>query len=109
MDHPPQVDTQQPFPVLHRVFPHQPASTDPSVIEYKVRCAKLGCHGLGQFFHLFGIGHIDPLGHDAHAHGLHLVMGGFEGVFLHIRQHQVHAKGSANAGAFQAKAGRATG
>ena len=104
VDDTPDIHTQQPFPILDRVFPDQAASAHPCVVEHKVGCAKALKHSRCKFLHLVSVGHIHPLGHDLCTHGFDFIVCRFEGVFLHIDQHHIHAQRGPNASAFQAKA-----
>ena len=104
VDHTPDIDTQHPFPVAHRVFPDQSTGSHARVVEDEVGGTETLLDRRGQGFHLPGIGHIHLARQHRHASGLHLGLSPVQRILLNVHQHQIHAQPCTDARAFEAKA-----
>ena len=64
VDHAPQVDADDPVPVVQAVLREQPAAAHARVVHHLVHGAVGGDHGVGQREHGVAVGHVEPV----HAH-----------------------------------------
>ena len=111
MNHAPQVHSQHPFPVTHRLLPQQTACAPHTrIVKDEMRCAPRALHLTGQRLHGGGIAHINLTRHDLGGpQRARLGLRTGQGLRLYIHQYQLHACASRNAHALQTKARTCTG
>ena len=103
MHHTPNIDTQDPLPIGHSVFPNQTARAYTCIVEHKVRHTKMRNNVFGQSFHLLSIGNVNTLGKNLDPQGFDFGFGFVKCVLLHINQDHIHFEPGCNACTLQTK------